>query len=147
MSGSGNLPLLPSGEKVADRLDEGVRESPSAWAFSHARIASHTSGTSARRGEEGARETADILICDGPVPAGETAQLTECGIAGEASAPFSLLPLGRRWSEGPDEGFPSTPTMPLGTPHLPFGHLLPKGRRGSQPDCQRSISTGPASEG
>ena len=58
-----------------------------------------------------------------------------------ASSLLSLLPLGRRWSEGPDEGFPHASNMPLKTPHLPFGHLLPKGRRGSKPHRRSAFTS------
>ena len=39
------------------------------------------------------------------------------------------------WGEGgrrPDEGFPASCSALRATPHLPFGHLLPKGRSGSE---------------
>ena len=58
-----------------------------------------------------------------------------------------LLPLGRRGPIGSDEGFPQTSHKRLRTPHLPFGHLLPKGRSGSKlnrrlPICARSARGG-----
>jgi hypothetical protein len=52
-----------------------------------------------------------------------------------------LLLLGRRRRVAPDEGFPQMSSMPPKTPHLPFGHLLPKGRSGNKLNRRLSIRT------
>jgi len=63
---------------------------------------------------------------------------------GKARGLLPLLPLGRRWPAGPDEGLHKTPDGFVGTPHhLAFArHFSPRGEEGCAAACRAFADAG-----
>ena len=125
------FPLLPSGEKVAVRPDEGAR-SAAFRASGHPLIASHPLGTSPRWGEEAARGAAEIPICNSPAHKGgerlaaavsPNVTIDTCGVVHLARCrnPIHSPPLWGRCPAG-QRGCPA----PTATSHAPDACAITK---------------------